>query len=344
MSRLSAGTGKFSLRGDAAVQTLIDAITGFADGIEVENFSFTPARFGIPERKPLEGPTNAKLKVTSKPVAICDITLFSPDRSEQVELPAEIYSPGMPGLPKELRRMRIHTSVFDMAVSPFSDDDKADGDVKISFDFDTAYSLSHLCDTATIFGWLQKGAIEFEMWYDGRRGLEGQLSATIPTGAPSWSALAFVLKRLRDFVPISQQPKQLLFRVSDFAEMKQLLQGAQMLGAENATLRMTMAEPINHPGDVNRYIMPVYFDVGPATYFGICKYKIEKFEIDANRLKIILTDGTLLSRAVLRGSVADNTDFINAEIAAAEQRYSIGSSGVLFHRPAPPSIGTADNP
>ena len=117
-----------------------------------------------------------------------------------------------------------------------------------------------------------------------------------------------------------------------------------MLGAENATLRMTMAEPINHPGDVNRYIMPVYFDVGPATYFGICKYKIEKFEIDANRLKIILTDGTLLSRAVLRGSVADNTDFINAEIAAAEQRYSIGSSGVLFHRPAPPSIGTADNP
>jgi hypothetical protein len=339
-----AGTGKFSLRGDAALQTLIDAMTGFTDGVEVENFTFTPARFGIPERKPLEGRTNAKLKVTSKPVATSDITLFCPDRSEQVQLPAEIYSPGMPGLPKELRRMRIHTSIFDMAVSPFSNDDKADGDVKISFDFDSAYALPHLCDTATVFGWLQKGAVEFEMWFDGRRTLEGHLTATIPTGAPSWSALAFVLKRLRDFVPAPQQPKGLLFRVSDFAEMKQLLKAAQMLGAEDATLRMTMAGPISHPGEVNRYIMPVYFDVGPATYFGVCQYKIKEFDIENNRLKIVLAEGTLLSRAVLRGSVTENIDFINAEIEAAEQRYSIGSSGVLFHRPDLSSIGHADSP
>ena len=328
-----AGAGRFSLRGEDAVVTLVDAMTGFNDGVEVENFSFTPSRFGIPERAPLEVSTAAKLTITTKPIAVTDVILFSPDRQEQLSLPAEIYTPALPDLPKNLLRMRIHTAILDMAVAPFTDGATGMGDVKISFNFDLSYSLPQLQDTASVFGWVQKGPVEFELWYDGKLALTGQLSAAMPEYVPSWAALAYIAKSLHEFVPTSQQPKGLLFRTADFSDMKSLIQAAGIMQANAATMRFSMVGLFQEPGEIKRFVWPFFFDIGSATYFGICQYDISRFEIEEKHFTLGLDNGILLSRAVLRGSVAENADFILAEIEATEKRVSLGDPGVLFQKP-----------
>lgn len=327
-----SGVGTFSVRGEDAMLTLIDTMTGFADGVGVENFILTPARFGILEPAPIEGPISARLTARVKPIATCTVVLFSADRSQQISLSGEVYTPSIPNLPKNLRRMRIHTSVFDMAISPFCDVKTAEGDVKSSFDFDASYTLPDLCDKVTAFSWLQKGSVEFEVWLDGKQALAGHLSASMPT-APSWAALAFVLKSLRDFVPAAQQPNELMFRVSDFSDMKLLVELVAMLRAEDATIEFAAAGPVKGLRSIKHYIMPVCFDIGPVTYFGICRYDIFALEEKSGQIRIKLRNGTLISKAVLRGAMGENIDFVAAEIKMAESVYGIGRSDTLFQMP-----------
>jgi hypothetical protein len=338
-----SGVGSFSVQGDDAVMTLVDAMTGFTDNVvEVENFTFIPSRFGIPEPKPLEGPTTAKLKVQSRPVASCNMILSSPDGKEQISLPAEIYTPGMPSLPKPFQRMRIHSSILDIAASPFAKDGLGDGDVKISFDYDNAYGLPELYETAAIYGWLQSGSLGFEVWYDGKRALAGNLSANFPERSPNWTALAYIIKILRDFVPASQQPNGLKFKVADFSDMKSLYKMVGIMSVADATINLTTADPVENPGDVTSYVLPFFFGVGSVTYFGVAQYNISALRIEGTQFEIKLRNGTLVSRAVLRGSVTENIDFIEAEVKAASDRHAVGHPNTLFQMPAFPPLSAGD--
>lgn len=126
---------------NASLMALADLQLGLTDNLELDQFSFTPSRFGIESPKPeieVQGGTIEIVPQGRKGT----LRLRSPD-GQQVFLPAEVFSAALPG--RRRRKVRIKAGFIDVVLS-------ASGrfTVKCREDRDRITALDHIAGLALL--------------------------------------------------------------------------------------------------------------------------------------------------------------------------------------------------
>ena len=111
----------FSLAPGLNEETLIDLLIGKAPSLPLSEIIVNKTRFGIALDKDIDRIREATLTVEVKPLQQGKLIARSAKRSSRVEMSVGIFAPGVPNLPRHLRKLRCANEFVDV-VTRFSDD------------------------------------------------------------------------------------------------------------------------------------------------------------------------------------------------------------------------------
>ncbi|MDB5576045.1 MAG: hypothetical protein JWR80_1221 [Bradyrhizobium sp.] len=323
--------GRFRLGEGVEPEAFVDMLLGRGD-VEVTGFELQDKRFDLPG--PSLAPTmNGRLSVVIEPKAECSVVVSGPKGTEPVRLVGAVYSPGLPGLPKELQKLRVLAPPLDLILRPF-----ATTEATLTHDGSEPLEILDLYRRSTIWSWSDRGDVRIEVWAHGRLMINGELQLSGARGAAYWRRLKQALRRLLDFAPADLWPASARFKVVDMMEeLDDLAKFAGMITEPG--VEMTVGEIPSDAEDMlndcRRFLAGPWMQLNDVTLYAVLVSDIDEVKIKDGKAVIRLGKPTVLRRAVLSGPASDHEDYILATFDAV--REAEGGPDVLY---MPPSCGT----
>lgn len=184
------GIGHLTVEAESQ-EEIVRAFLGLGPGIKAKHFSFTPARFGIPDPREAHDFLDGRIQITPNPVAPCEMKLRGPHDQPSLTLQGSVYSLRLPGTEKTYEYLRFSASPIELIFS-------FNGTCKTQIDLDksTSYNLSILDKYAKILSWLNLGPIEVAVWSQGKPFLNGSMNLRKNTGSKINLGLSLITEAL----------------------------------------------------------------------------------------------------------------------------------------------------
>ena len=322
-----AAVGHFRLGEGVEPEAFVDMLLGRGD-VEVTGFEVQDKRFDllgpklIPEMK-------GRLSVVIEPKAECSVVVSGPKGTQPVRLVGAVYTPGLPGLPPELQKLRILAPPLDLIVTPF-----ATQEATLSHDGSEPLEILDLYRRSTIWSWSDQGDVRIEVWAHGRLMINGELQLSGARGAAYWRRLNQALRRLLDFAPSDLWPATARFKIVDMMEeLDDLAKFAGMI--TDPGVEMTVGEIPSDAEDMlsgcRRFLGGQWMQMNDVTLYAVFVGDIEEVKVRDGTATLRLGKPTIIRRAVLSGPASAHEDYILATfdaVSAAE-----GGPDVLYMRP-----------
>jgi hypothetical protein len=306
------GVGSFTFEPGVDPHTYVDLMLGKAGSVPVSEFTFRDRRFGILGPPPPQRPGRTiTIAVEPQPFDECLVTIRPTDRSEELTVPGVVYVPGIPNLPEEFRRVRIQADFLEVMLS-------AEGESRVTATFDSEgpMPIESIGKIATVWSWMEAGALDLEIWVKGQLLAHGVITLDPHPIKGPWKRLHYVLRQLFAFMPPPHWPKTARFALTDMLEGLNALAGfaARISGGVCEVTFGEFAEA-HMPAlrKCQRFVGPTYLDLGEVTLFAITDAPVVQTSAEDGRVVICLGRPAILRRAVLSGSSAKNWDFMQTQ-------------------------------
>jgi hypothetical protein len=290
-------------------ETLVDLALGLVESVDVDQFSLTDMRFGIAAKKPLIEVTKGKVSLQPHPVGICTVNFRQASvAGDGLDLEGEIFAPGLPGLPPELWKLRVRTSLLDFTLKP-------DGVTRVVAELDTAVRLPFetIRNAAAIYSWGQKGPVDFTIWTDGKLLVSGQFDVDA-TNVSFWPALNEAIEPLAALAPLVRRPKELAFSITELvSHLKAIREFGAILGGSLLNLSFSMDEKLSET-QITHYRGPFHLELGGHLFFAIVERPVLQTDFVEDTITLKLGQPTVLRSAIMTGVAEEHRDFIIAEM------------------------------
>gem|GEM_PF-5083961 len=309
------GRGKISFASKHTA-AFVDALLGKKSPVPVQRFLFHEERFGISNPKAeFDGP--GTIHIMPEPRTECRVIVRPPGGSDQIILPGKVFAPGIPNLPEEFRKIRIETDILEFTCGAGTGREVKFGDFSASFRTKDRTGIDRLDQFAGLWSWFESGPLDLEVWIDGKRFLNGQIEANATEGHGYFSQLRRVTHALAMFVDKEMRPPNMVFALSEFADISTALDFIQL--QEGAGLTVNMKLTAGTFPDVKSYVTPLFLEFGSYLFFSVARYAVKKVTVSGEDVAIKLADPLIQRKAILVGTLADNAEFARDETRAVER-------------------------
>lgn len=273
------GVVNFSIAGHS--EEIYDNFLGVGSGLPVDNFSFTPTRFGIAHTHGAAANQRGMIHITPNAVGDCEVRLRGPQSKKPISLPAKIYALGEPILPRQQSRIRVSARGLELMWS-------VEGPSKLSLriERDRVQPLQDVENIATLMHWAEQGLVEVQIWTEKGRILAGTLNVP-PAAEPTfqWVKLIDVIDTLRTLAGHSASEFSLA-AIDDAAKdlyfLHQVVVAPSLMMEGPLPLELT-------PSDSCEVFYYVFAIVGEHAVFAIIERPLRKLEhIDQDKKRLIL--------------------------------------------------------
>ncbi|WP_332771787.1 hypothetical protein [Phenylobacterium sp.] len=290
-------------------ERFVDAMLGLADGIPITDFELHDVRFGIRAPRPLAQADHAMFSVDAEPHEECQVIVGSVQGGGEISLDGQVFVPGIPNLPDNLKKVRIRAQFVDLVV-------RANGEchLRANIDPEQPLSIEVVDKVAAVWSWLDEGALEVQVWARGRRLMNSRIGMERNPDARYWRRLREATGGLLSFLQPARWPSQVQFKVLDLMEgLETVTKFIDAVQSDHQVMRMGASEHADWLSTRSRYIHPVYLDLGDITFFALMQNAMEYVGTEGDEVIFHLREPVVLRRASLAGSAADNLDFMRAE-------------------------------
>lgn len=323
-----AAIGRFRLGEGVQPEAFVDMLLGRGD-VEVEGFELQDKRFDLlgPSLVPA---TNGRISVLIEPKSECSIVITGPKGTEPVRLVGGVYSPGLPGLPTELQKLRILAPPLDLIVRP-----SGTQEATLTHDGSEPLEILDLYRRSAIWSWSDRGDVSLEIWAHGRLIINGELQLSGARGAAYWRRLHQALRRLLDFAPADLWPASARFKVVDMMEeLDDLAKFAGMVTEPGVEVKIGEIPSGKEDmlNDCRRFLAGHWMQLDEVTLYAVVMSNIDEVKAKDSKGIVKLGRPTVLRRAVLPGPASDHENYILSTFDAVCK--TEGGPDVLYMRPA----------
>jgi hypothetical protein len=266
---------------------------GLGDGLSLDRLIYNSARFGVLSPEPEVDVNSGILHITPNPFKSCEIWFRAPSTSEWKVLPGQVYSLGLPTLPREEQCLRFSTEFFEMIYAV-----NAPTECKVDFDGNEKRTLLAL----EMFTSLMEGAngapIDAQLWIDGVRIVAFTISLNRPNWNINWKRVSEVMRILSAVASHAQQT-EILLSLADIRDAAPDLIILQEL-LQPPSLRLEFDHPPETPEELTSLIYYFYADVCDYTFYVLVERPVlTDIALDNRRRQLTCGLPTLIQRYVL---------------------------------------------
>lgn len=326
----AAGTGNLIFDKGVDPETLVDLALGLVESVPIARFTYHDTRFGLTATKPDIDQAEGLISMTPTAVADCQVTIRDPDSDAEINLPGQVFSPGIPHLPREFWKLRIKTSVLDV-VLPF----EGKGKVSSKIDLDARRSLSELMQTVTVWSWASRGGLEMQIWSDGRLMSGSRMEMDPMDDGPHWRRLHRVLGALTALAPEGRWPDGIGFSLRFLFEKTEVLSEFRaLLQDDGVKLDFVFEGEIPQP---ERIAVPIFLQLDDYLFTAVMDRPVATMEQVGSKVFFALGPPTIRRGAILKGTSEEHMKFIDANLRASRD---VLAPGVMMI--APPDDDPSD--
>jgi hypothetical protein len=170
-------------------------------GLPVSRFTYTPARFGISDSRPLIDVAEGRIEITPTAAGECELRMRGSNGSA-MSLPAKLYFLGMPWLAPREQRFRVAATGFEIVWVT-----DGDSNFTANLDFGSRTDLDTIGRFATTIIWLGQGPIDVQVWAKGGRLVGGVLNPdTRQHHGYDWQKVLDIVETLKSLPPNASAP------------------------------------------------------------------------------------------------------------------------------------------
>lgn len=312
-----AGFGSLTFDG-IEIETLVDLMLGIVEGVDVAQFTFSEARFGIRSPKPTVEEASGKISVDPQPASDCNVIFRRTGSSNEVELPGQLFVPGLPGLPREFWKIRVKTEVIDFVMTPT----KA-GSFSSTVDTTASLGLEAIYQASSFWAWAGEGELSLEIWARGHLVVSAQVTVSDDRALMPWARLRPALEVLVSLASPGRRPRGMTFQLHSLFNKLELLHEFRAVVTDD---RISTTWPdIGFEADFHpaRLVMPVHLELDGYVFFAFLDRPVRTVTREPEKVVLALGPPTLLKGAVREGMAEDHrayiADMVRALPEAAEK-------------------------
>jgi hypothetical protein len=189
------GVGKVTFTA-TNIDQFLDELLGVGSGLSINKFSFTPSRFGLPDKQPEIEVQSGRIEIKPTNPIDCELRLRGPLSGNSISVPAQIFMAGLPGLPLERRRFRVAATGFDIVW-----ENGRESKFNIELSYASRVDIERIYRYALVMVWLEKGAVDVQVWVNGTRLAGGTLVTESQNWVYDWQKILDVLATLKSLLP-----------------------------------------------------------------------------------------------------------------------------------------------
>lgn len=324
-----AATGSFTLAEGVTLNQFVNLQLGLIDSLPIERFTLVDQRFNIPVPHAGAGP--GRISIVPRPQRECVVSIRNSAIGTEISWPGQVYVPAMPGLPLELRRMRICAGPLEMVIA-------GDGtaNFKWSMPVDEPQTIVELSRQIAFRSWSDSQALEIAIWSEGHCLTVGDLCFdAIPTNEPYWTSVHRAFGALLSVAPMERVPKslklslgELLGHIEDLSDFAGYL--SQGAGVVTMTLEQTATE---HLDGTTRMIIPVYYELAGHVFIAVVERRVTAVSVSGNTIRLETDAARILRGTVLQGSAEEHRAFVAREVEWANKRAHTADGHTISYRP-----------
>ncbi|WP_154721561.1 hypothetical protein [Ciceribacter sp. T2.26MG-112.2] len=147
-----------------------NAFLGLGSGLNIEHFSVTDQRFGIPE--PLGPPIpRGTMSIKPTPISTCEIRVVSPTNEPSLALKGNVYGFHPPLASRDSSRLRLCAPPVDIVLH------RTGGEGTLTLKANESYNLAHFAAYTKIMRWLRAGPLKVDARTNGNPTWSGNFEA-----------------------------------------------------------------------------------------------------------------------------------------------------------------------
>jgi len=325
-----AGTGKLTFAEGVDPKTLVDLALGLVDSVPISRFTYHDARFGIALPRPDVDAGEGLISITPTPVAKCSVTIRDPESDDEINLDGEVFSPGIPYLPRDYWKLRIRTPVLEI-VLPAS----GRGQVSSKSDLDEWRPLKELLDVTSIWAWASKGGLEMQVWAEGRLLTGSRMDMGEMADGPHWRRLHKALSAIAALAPEGRWPDGIGFTLRHlFEQLETMSEFRALLVNDGVNLNMVFEGDLPEP---ERIAVPIFLQLNEYLFTGIMDRPLVSMTKEGDQVTMSLGPPVMRRGAVLKGTAEEHMTFIDSNLRASREAQAPGVMMI-----APPKDGAED--
>jgi len=284
------GTGLLTVEGKDEEEILKNFL-GLGAGLRINNFTFTPSRFGIPLSAPEIDISEGIIYIEPHPRGDIEIRLRSPESARTIVLQGHAYGIGLPGIPDHQKRIRFSAGFMEVLCA-------LDGHAEFTAHLNKQdrHKLATLEDYAVLNEWLTAGQVNLQVWANGRRVIASTLNDCVDSTGINWSNFSSALSLLR-LIAGNQNPEISLY---DLCLAPGL--GTFSNFADAGSLRLEfdpLAYAPTEPATAILYWFGV--DVGEYSFYAMAEWPvIEDIVVNNNKRRVTALHGRIVESYVLQ--------------------------------------------
>lgn len=305
-------------------EEIFRAFLGLGSGLNVQNFTFTPSRFNIPDLKPEIEESGGRIHITPTPAAECELRLKGSFDEPALVLLGHVYALALPEMPIEKRRVRISAPPVEFVIGP----DQAN-QIDLSAKPATRRPLQELEAFARLRQWWAEGPVDIQVWVNKKYmygGTVGQNRQRADTG-PDW--LFDVVKCLSSFGP--PRNGEVLLSIEDIdAETLDLAYMVQVLSEGPMKIEFPSEEDL--PEIISCFLYYSEVDVGEWTFATVVKRAVRSDRKIEGMREVIVSQPRIVDRLMYlnasddeRSQIETSYNKILQELESAEHPLAFGN-------------------
>lgn len=303
--------GQFTVGPDVDLSTFIDATLGLVEGIDVQTFTLTDARFGLVGENRIVDGLPGRMSFVPRKVDDCVCTLRRDDTRDEISLEGEVFVPGIPNLPQELWKLLIRTPLIKLGLHVGGSTKR---DFSASVDFEQRVPFDQLIASATMLAWLGRYPLTLQLWRDGHLDVQGRMDINADGTNEGWALLHEHMQLLASLAPASRIPKTLTWSMRQFIdEMETLAEFRGLLTGKELGFSFESDYDLR-PEGATHMVCAYRIEVGDGCFLAIIERPIARIAYADNKVSLELGAPHLLHGAILRGRAEDHTAYLVAEM------------------------------
>ncbi|WID97450.1 hypothetical protein QO058_04055 [Bosea vestrisii] len=168
-------------------EEILENFLGLGEGLHISKFVFTPSRFGIPASQPSIEVSSGTVHIQPDSLGEIEIRLRNAGNDQPIILQGKAY-PGPPGT----KLLRFSASFIDLIWS-----DGIRSDFRANISVTKKYEIATIETFITLMNWCEKGPVDLQIWFKGKRAVSDELNNLLLTTEWEWKPLASALHLLR---------------------------------------------------------------------------------------------------------------------------------------------------
>ncbi|MBY6264209.1 hypothetical protein EI613_20130 [Azospirillum sp. 412522] len=284
------GTGLLTVEGEDE-EEILNNFLGLGTGLRVNNFTFTPSRFGIPLSSPEIDISEGVVYIEPHPKGDIEIRLRSTASARTIVQQGHAYGIGLPGIPDHQKRIRFSAGFVEVLCA-------LDGHAEFTAHLNSRekHKLTTLEDYAALNEWLKAGPVNLQVWTNGKRVIASTLNNRTDNTGIDWPNFSSALRLLR-LIAGNQDPE---ISLHDLCLASGL--GTFSNVADSRSLRLEFDPLAFMPTrPATAILFWLCFDIGEYSFYAMADWPvIEDVMINNKKRRVTASKGQIVESYVLR--------------------------------------------